>query len=243
MITLTQSAKDITTNCQPVNQQQFSYNAGSFLQATAAMYNGTKTWGTGGDSQYWHDECAGMLKRSQNFFFKNNIAQEVMCEDINTCNQDMKSYKSQLLHWMMNVAKQVPDLAPQILPQLMENSKAAVSTCNCGGVKGQCGLKWTTPGNCDGTYGMGQQINALYAIQIWGIQNVAGPYNMKTTAPSDLSQGDANAGKEGDTGPNGAAAKMQHLNPITTADKAGAGILTAIFGLGFIGMGVWMLLE
>ncbi|KAL9060165.1 MAG: hypothetical protein Q9162_000779, partial [Coniocarpon cinnabarinum] len=216
---------DVTQNCSDVNEQQYSYNAGTFLQGTASMYNGTKTWGKGGDSDFWLQEATGFVNRSLEFFFRNNIPYEPMCEDINTCNQDMKSYKSQLMQWMMNVAKQVPQLAPQILPTLMDASKAAISVCNCGGVAGQCGLKWTSPGNCDGTYGMGQEINALNAIQIWGIQNVPGPFNMKTSDPDTLSQGDPNAGN----GPSDQQVTnriLSGLRPITTSDKAGAGILT-----------------
>lgn len=161
---------------------------------------------------------------------------EVMCEDINTCNNDMKSYKSQLMQWMMNVAKVMPDLAPQVLPQLMDSSKAAVSVCNCGGVNGQCGLKWTTPGTCDGTYGLGQQIDALNAIQIWAESNVAGPANAKTGGDG-LSQGNANAGNGGSQDPT-----AQNLKPITTSDKAGAGILTALAFMLILGGGVWMII-
>ena len=161
---------------------------------------------------------------------------EVMCEDINTCNNDMKSYKSQLTQWMMSSAKVMPSLAQATIPQLQTSSKAAISVCDCGGVKGQCGFKWTTPGTCDGTYGMGQQIDALNAIQIWAESQVGGPVNEKTGGPG-LSQGNANAGNEGDQDPT-----KQHLKPITTSDKAGAGILTALVFIGILGGGVWMII-
>lgn len=148
----------------------------------------------------------------------------------------MKSYKSQLMQWMMSTAKVMPDLAPQILPQLMDTTKAAISVCNCGGVKGQCGLKWTEPGTCDGQYGMGQQIDALNAIQIWSETQVPGPANEKTGGPG-LSQGNANAGNGGGQNPNAA-----NMKPITTGDKAGAGILTAIVFIIVLGGGVWMII-
>ena len=227
---------NVDQNCSQVNNQQFSYNAGSFLQGTAAMFNGTSTWNTGNPSK-WHTEVSGLLDRTQQFFFRNNIMYEVMCEDINTCNQDMKSYKSQLIQWMMNVAKQVPDLAPKVLPQLMDTTKAAISTCNCGGVTGQCGLKWTSPGVCDGTYGMGQEISALNAIQVWAEKYVAGPANQKNGG-SGLSQGNANAGSgDGSEDP-----ALQNLSPITTGDKAGAGILSVLVVVGFVGTLIWMVL-
>ena len=242
---------DIPQNCSDIHTEQYSYNAGVFLLGTAFMHNGTTLWNhvsyydscfnmmkvlTGliqGDPNKWATEATNILNRTQQFFFKDNIMFEQPCEDANHCNNDQLSYKSQLTQWMATTAKIMPQLAPAILPQLKDTANAAISVCNCGGVKGQCGFKWTTPGTCDGTYGMGQEINALAAIQIWAETNVPGPANTKTGG-SGLSQGNPNAGGPNDT--------TIQFKPITTADRAGAGIITALIFIGFIGTAIWMTL-
>lgn len=158
-----------------------------------------------------------------------------MCEDYNTCTNDMKSYKSDLMYQMAWSAKVYPNSAATIMPALGTAAKAAASVCNCG-APGQCGFKWTPMSSCDGTYGMGQEINALQAIltQMTQYDPNGGPANQKVGGP-DLSVGDPNAGSGSSQDPLGTT-----LKPISTGDKAGAGILTTLVVLGLVGGSVWL---
>lgn len=124
-----------------------------------------------------------------------------------------------------------PFTYPLLKPILEASATAAAKTCTGGASGTQCGLKWTQQ-SFDGRTGVGEQMSALEVFQSNLIPYSAGPV---TDVTGGTSQGDPNAGTNSAIGP-------EDLNqePVTTADKAGAGILTVLVIFVFIG-GAWWL--
>jgi len=114
------------------------------------------------------------------------------------------------------------------MPLLQASAQAAAQSCS-GGTDGvTCGTKWYTAG-WDNTYGVGQQMNALEIFQAQLIDTVRGPL---TNSTGGTSQGDPSAGTGGDS------KAGVPTSAITTSDKAGAGIVTALILVGILG-GAW----
>lgn len=158
---------------------------------------------------------------------------EQMCEAAGNCNTDQLSYKSLLIRWMAETAKLAPFTATDIQKRLATTCPAAASCCKCGDSGTQCGFSWTKPGTCDGSYGIGQQLNALQAVQV-NLENLVGG---AVNSSGGISQGNANAG-----GGNDNPSTMQALRPATTGDKAGASILSIIVVVAFVGGAVWIVI-
>lgn len=161
-----------------------------------------------------------------------NIIFESACESINTCNVDQRSFKAYLARWMAHTAVKAPFTYPALKPILEASAKAAVSTCTAGNDGSQCGLRWWTGSN-DGSLGVGEQMSVLEVVQSNLIDVAPGPV---TGSTGGTSKGDPNAGGTSSIGP-GDLTKSD----ITTADRAGAGILTVAV-IAFIVGGAWWLL-
>lgn len=155
---------------------------------------------------------------------------EVACEVNGKCNQDQKSFKSYLARWMGYTMKVAPWTVDMILPRLRVSAEAAAKQCNAGDTQTMCGLKWWNNGVNDGSFGPGEQMSAMEVIQNLLIDEVPGPVSMKT---GGTSKSDPTAGSEEQHLPT-------ELNPIKTADKAGAGILTTLILVGILGGAWWM---
>lgn len=85
-------------------------------------------------------------------------------------------------------------------------------------------MKWTIEAN-DGSYGVGQQMDALEVILGNMISEVTSPV---TSNSGGTSQGDVSAG----TGSGSSVTDVSgSYYDITTGDKAGAGVLTAVVAL------------
>lgn len=155
---------------------------------------------------------------------------EVACEPGGTCNIDQQSFKAYLARWMAASTKVAPWTSEQILPLLASSATAAAKSCTGGDNGNMCGTKWTT-GSYDGGLGVGQQMNALEVIQSNLITQVKGPLGNDTGATS---VGDPSAGTVSNSGP--PAVQEQ----VTTGDRAGAGVLTALVIVGLLGGAWWM---
>ncbi|KIX93751.1 uncharacterized protein Z520_10657 [Fonsecaea multimorphosa CBS 102226] len=222
---------DDTINCTQLDHIQWTYNAGTFLVGAANMYNFT------GGSQVWEDRINGIIARLS-VFLDNNILKEVACEGVNadgssTCDVDQRSFKAYLARWMAAAMIRAPFTYPLLKPLLETSAAAAASVCT-GGVNGtSCGLQWYT-GQFDGSTGVGEQMSALEVIQSNLVTQVAPPVTQNS---GGTSKGDPNAGTQSPIGP-------QDLNKevVTTADKAGAAILTVLLILFIVGGAWWMVL-
>lgn len=151
---------------------------------------------------------------------------EVACEPNGNCNVDQLSFKAYLSRWMAATTKVAPWTSDQILPLLASSAQAAAQSCSGGADGNVCGTRWTQPGY-DGTFGVGQQMSALEVIQSNLIKKVSGPVSNST---GGTSKGNPSAGT-------GTTVHVEPPHAITTGDKAGAGVLTAVVIVSLLGGG------
>ncbi|KAK3110081.1 hypothetical protein LTR53_016000 [Teratosphaeriaceae sp. CCFEE 6253] len=214
---------DDDLNCTQLNHLQWSYNAGVFLLGASVMWNQT----TGDAQARWETRVRGLIQGAS-VFFTNSIMYEVACEPSMNCDTDQLSFKAYLSRWMAASSKVAPFVSDLVSDLLSASAIAAAQSCSGGADGVTCGTKWTQ-GGWDGTYGVGQQMNALEVIQGLLIGSVPGPVSNDT---GGISVGNPAAGTGGDSNP-GAPTGV-----IGTGDRAGAGILTAVILVGLLG-GAW----
>ncbi|ORY17236.1 carboxyl transferase domain-domain-containing protein [Clohesyomyces aquaticus] len=222
---------DVLKGCVDADQLQWTYNYGILIAGAAYMYNYTN-----GNST-WETRLSGMLSHISKFFPKeqNGVLVEA-CEITQKCNVDQWSFKASLSRWLAVTAQVAPFTAPQILPLLQASAVAAARQCNGHGLAGTtasetlCGSRWYY-NESDGNVGVGQQMSALGIIQANLIREAKGPLTSNT---GGTSQGNPAAG----TGASAPAAPT--FDEVTMADRAGAGILTALVVLGITGGGWWL---
>ena len=205
----------IGDNCTALTPYQWTYNAGAFLLGAAAMYNHT-------EDDKWRKRVDNMID-GLDVFFKgddNNLMSEIACEPANMCNTDQQSFKSYLSRWLVNVVQWYPETGEKILPLLRASSKIAAKQCTGGDNKRMCGLKWHDDAKWDGTEGLGQQMSALQVVLSNLIEDAADPVTDSTggTSKSDPGAGGADIGR----------VTTVQFSPLTAADRAGAGIVTAV---------------
>ena len=116
-----------------------------------------------------------------------------------------------------------------IQPYILASSQAAAAQCTGGDSGISCGSKWT--GAFDGMIGLGQEMTAIEIIMANLIEQSRQPVSSKT---GGTSKGNATFGTGGDS----QTVSVNPLSTITTADRAGAGILTALALVGTLG-GAW----
>ncbi|KAF2160115.1 glycoside hydrolase family 76 protein [Zasmidium cellare ATCC 36951] len=220
---------DDTLNCSEFNHIQWSYNAGIFLYGAAIMWNNTQD--DAATKGKWEQRTNALLNSTTRIFFQNEIMYEVACEPSGNCNVDQQSFKAYLSRWMAATTKVAPWTHDTIMPLIQKSAQAAATSCTGGSTGNMCGTKWTT-GNWDGATGVGQQMNALEVFQSNLIDKVGGPVGNKT---GGTSQGNPSAGTGGDINP------QVPQSTITTGDRAGAGILTALVLIGLVGGAWWMI--
>ncbi|KAK5632168.1 hypothetical protein RRF57_007882 [Xylaria bambusicola] len=216
----------VETNCTDINRAQFSYNNGVFLLGAAYMYNYT-------EDQKWKDRLDGLVDATLRVFFPNDTAYEIACEGVMTCTTDMLSFKGYLHRWMSTTTQIAPFTADKILPVLRKSAQAAVNQCTGGSNGRTCGFAWSS-GKYDGSTGAGQTMDVLAAVSSLLINQSKKPV---TSSDGGTSVGDPNAGI------GSGAIAGDDLGPVTTGDRAGAGVLTAVIVLtaaaafGWMGMG------
>ncbi|CRK30985.1 hypothetical protein BN1723_003728 [Verticillium longisporum] len=162
------------------------------------------------------------------------VAYEIPCErDPGRCSADMLTFKGYMHRWLAVVTQLVPSTASKILPVLQNSTQAAIRQCT-GGASGRvCGFYWDRgefiDPAVDKTTGAGEQMNVLAAVSSLLI---AGANPPTTNDTGGTSRGDSNAGR--DSNP------FQDPEPITTADRAGAGIVTFIILASGLSSWYWM---
>lgn len=214
----------VETNCTDINKAQFSYNSGVFLQGAAFMYNYTN------GEQKWKDRTEKLMDATLSHFFPKGIAVERACEDVKTCTTDMLSFKGYVHRWLSQVTHLAAFTSEKILPVLQKSTEAAIAQCTGGDNGRTCGFRWAT-GKFDGNVGAGQTMNVLAAVSALLMEKTPPPLTAKQ---GGTSKGNPNAGSKGDE------SYKKHDTPITTADKAGASILTALLLAGACAMFAWI---
>ena len=180
------------------------------------------------------------MKGTEVFFPKQhggNIMVEIACEPQQTCNYDQPSFKAYLSRWMAATTQLAPWTYNYVKEKLQASANGAAGQC-VGRSDGEtCGRSWHSK-TFDGKFGVGEEMSALSVIQSNLITKVFVPKTIKTGGNSD---GDPSAGSGGDH-------PSEIVDPsagdtITTGDKAGAGVLTALIIIGIVGTTVWMCLK
>jgi 3-methylcrotonyl-CoA carboxylase beta subunit len=166
-----------------------------------------------------------------------------ICEAKQLCDADQESFKAYLARWLGITMQMAPEFAPQIMPRLQKSAVAAAQTCEGpsqhNGGPHQCGIKWWNKGfdglngGVPGVGGVGPQMTALNVISVLNAQRVPAPYSHSN---GGTSKGDPGLGSGSD---DDRLPKFQ--SEITTADKAGAAIVTILVAAMFIGGSAWML--
>ncbi|KAI9753373.1 MAG: hydrolase 76 protein [Lichina confinis] len=216
---------DSRLDCSDFNEIQWTYNIGVHLLGVANMYNYTN-----GD-QKWKDRLDQMLDSANVFFTGDdgNVMYEAACEPNGKCNVDQRSFKAYMARWMAWTTKMAPYTYDRIMEKLRSSALAAAKQCNGGESGTACGMKWTQP-DFDGSTGLGEQMTALEVIQANLISKVDSPV---TDSTGGISEGDPTAG----TGSEAIVAPGM-VKKISTGDRVGASILTALVLAGVIG-GAW----
>lgn len=147
-----------------------------------------------------------------------------------TCTTDMLSFKGYLHRWMTSMTLIAPFTAETVLPVLRTSAEAAARQCTGGDSGTQCGFSWSS-GVFDGSVGAGQEMNVLGAVSSLLVDSET--KQLVTNSTGGTSRGDSDAGTGGDSFPNTPA-------PITTGDRAGAGILTVLILGSAVGTFGWM---
>lgn len=132
----------------------------------------------------------------------------------------MVVFKGFMHRWYSVITQMVPDIAAKVRPILKTSTEAAIKQCTGGAFGRQCGLRWET-GEYEGKTSAGREMNVLAAVASQLIDSAMAPVTNDT---GGISKGNPNAGSGEDD-------DFSQLKPVTTADRAGAGVLT-VFVLG-----------
>lgn len=219
---------DDTENCTDLTIHKWSYTYGIFLAGCAYLYNAT------GDDK-WKTGALEILDASS-YFFNNTANGEIMtettCAASGNCNNDQRSFRSLFSRCLSLTAALVPDFYDQIYNTwLVPSAQGAAAACLGGDDGITCGQNWAING-WDGMYGLGEQMSALEVM--------LGLLSSKEL-PLTPATGGTDAGSDTSAGNNTETSVNQNVINVTTGDKVGAGILTAVV-LGTILAGsVWML--
>ncbi|KAH8725482.1 carboxyl transferase domain-containing protein [Phaeosphaeriaceae sp. PMI808] len=222
---------ETTPQCKDADPTQWTYNYGIMIAGSAYMYNYTK----GGAK--WKKALDGFISKTDRFFpdDKGKVMVEP-CEHNDICNADQESFKAYLSRWLGVTMQMAPYTIPTIMPRLELSAQRAAQTCvgpsNHNGGNYQCGMRWWKDG-FDGKIGVGPQMTALNTIAVLNAPSTKAPYSSDT---GGTSQGNPSLGSGDD-----ANRLPVFETKITTADKAGAAILTILLVVFSVVGGWWML--
>lgn len=154
------------------------------------------------------------------------------CEPHLQCDGNSACFKGILSSSLAVTTTIVPDETNKIMPKLKDSATAAAKQCSGGGDGKTCGQRWYQP-TWDGTSGLEQQMSALSVLSSSLFSGLKGGAP-KSSNTGGTSKGDPNAGGSGSNN------RSSRPKKITTGDRAGAGILTAVFLSGWIGGAAWL---
>ncbi|KAK6214225.1 Trihydroxynaphthalene reductase [Pestalotiopsis sp. IQ-011] len=223
--------------CVSIDQAQWTYNAGIFLEGSAAMWNYTN-----GTSDTWSQRTTGILNRTATYFFNESVMYEPPCEPQSNCATDSFSFKAYLVRWMAKTAQLMESTRDTIYPLLLASAQGAAKQCDGTGqgtagrtlAGNACGQHWTWGAQNDGTSGVGQQMSGLSAVFYTLLDSAPTPY---TSVTGGTSTGDSSGGSSKSEN------DVKGVKPITTGDKVGAGILTALALGGLVGGVAFLILT
>ncbi|KAK9239591.1 glycoside hydrolase [Lipomyces kononenkoae] len=209
----------VETDCTNITEYQWTYNPGIFLAGSAYLYNYT-------GSALWGQRVQSILDSMTIFFDSTTgIMYEQACEIAGTCDVDQKAFKGILANCMGLTAQLAPFTYNTIYQHLAQTVPGIEQSCVGGTDSVTCGTTWLDVG-WDNTWGLGQELSAMEVVLNLLVQNVPAPYTSST--------GGSSSGIAAPVATNGTA--------ITTADRAGAGIITSVALLMMLGSSWWVVL-
>ncbi|KAJ5681603.1 Mannan endo-1-6-alpha-mannosidase DCW1 [Penicillium maclennaniae] len=231
---------EMTNDCTTQGNTQWSYNYGTYLIGASYMYNSPletanpiALYQTNGTEQAtWKTAVSGLLNQTLDKFApasNGGILEEIVCEPSEVCNNNEVLFKGLVSGWLSFTALVAPFTFDTILPKLQTSAQAAAKSCT-GHNNNTCGVRWYQS-NYDGWIGMEEQISATNIF-------VANLINFETSAPVTSTTGGNSTGNP-TAGTNDTHSSTDNLPTITTADKAGAGILAVVFVIGWVGLMGW----
>lgn len=159
------------------------------------------------------------------------IFEEITCEPREICNNNEILFKGLVSSWLSFTAMIVPSTYNTIIPKLQTTAAAAAASCSGKG-NNTCGIRWYQS-TFDGFIGMEEEISATNIFVANLVQFMDKPPVTAATGGNSSSNPTAGLG-----GP----PPIQKLAKITTGDRAGAGILTALFVVGWVGLIGWTIM-
>jgi len=157
---------------------------------------------------------------------------EVACEGNMLCDRDQDCFKGLVSAWLSSTTYLVPQFASRIMPLIQGSAAGAAKQCS-GGANGTfCGRRWWQP-TWDGSESLEEEMSVLNVFSACLTGMTGGP-------PLNSNSGGNSASNPGQGG-NGDEGLTTTYNPITTADRAGAGILTALALIGTLSFVVWLI--
>lgn len=192
---------------------------------------------TNGTESKWKEGVEGLLGTSEQFYptksfgsDDGSVLVEITCESIEKCDRNQRTFKAYFSSWLAWATLIVPGISDTIMPKLQTSAVAATSTCVKDGTL--CGIQWYKK-TSDGTDGLEQQMAVL------GVLN-ANMVPLKNKSPFSANNGGTSKSNP-NAGTNSSDTNTLITKPITTGDRAGAGILTVIFVTGWVVAVTWMI--
>ncbi|BDD54425.1 hypothetical protein MAP00_000044 [Monascus purpureus] len=223
----------IGDGCSSLGRDQWSYNYAALFTGAAYMYAYTN----GSAKAQWLTAVQGLLNHTFETFFPpqygGNVMEEVACEPNESCNRNEILFKGLTTSWMALVATLVPSTYDMIVPKLQTSAQAAAKTCT-GNNNNSCGVRWYT-WEWDGWTGMEDQISVSNVLSV-SLLNYTKDSAPVTSTTGGNSTSNPNAGSHDPSG------SIHKPMKITAGDRAGAGILTAVFISSWIALMIWVLM-
>ncbi|EYE93204.1 glycoside hydrolase family 76 protein [Aspergillus ruber CBS 135680] len=221
---------NIEDDCTSQGNNQWSYNYGTILSGAAYMYAYTN----GTAKTKWQNAVNGLVNVTLDTFFpaKYDYVMSEICEPNEVCNNNEILFKGLTSAWLAFASVLVPSTSSQILPKLQSSAEAAAEACT-GNSNNTCGVRWYTR-TWDGWSGLEEQMSALSVFS-------SNLITTKDSTPVTSTTG-GNSTSNPASGTNDKNAQGQTSPAVTTGDRAGAGVLTAVFALGWLGMMIWLVI-
>ncbi|RAH77088.1 mannan endo-1,6-alpha-mannosidase [Aspergillus japonicus CBS 114.51] len=224
-------------NCKDAGNNQWTYNYGTYLSGAAFMYNYTN------GSAVWEERVSRLLDSTFAKFFptqfsstnygNGSVLSEVACEPILSCDRNQLCFKGYVAMWLAFTAILVPSKRDLIAPKLAGSVEAIGLQCSgtAEGMSNLCGVRWYQP-SWDGSLGLEVQMSALGGVtsQLMLLASQS-PQTIDTNPNATEHHIDTSADEK----------NPSESKPITTADRAGAWILTIMLGSGAIGCVGWLI--
>lgn len=218
----------IENNCSDTRKAEWTYCYGLFMSGSAYLYNYT-------NNTVWLERIESVWKRGT-VFFQNGVMYEAACQPYNKCNTDQRCFKGIFSRFLGLTMLMAPATVDSISPYILSSAEALKTSCSGGSDGHTCGLNWME-GSWDGVYGLGEQICALDLMNTLLIHTKPGPL---TADDGGSSTGDGAAGSNaGSTGENG---NFKSSLDLSTKDRAGAGIITAVVLIFMLASSWWMMI-